>query len=285
MTELVLDPEVRELLREIGSDPRSGLFRVTPREASIAATADIPSASAGTAGWTPAERHLLQVYREETAAALRGVYQEKVFSDPVASRGYNKPLSEVSRADAHQRRVMHRGTLEAVGTATESIEALFASAHGATTIDYDEIMVVLRRLEPGVVSDIYQASTSILMGDPRDAVDRLLSTIQGFMSPGNQICALSNLGRAQSICGMYDDALQTSTRLCLLCPEDVTFAVTSFVVGLQARSEAVVRLAAALLGVRTFIALPGASSQLRGPSEGGATCLGAGVSPHGTPNR
>jgi len=70
-----LNPEVRELLLDIAKDPRSSLFRTVPREVVTAATMDLPSLSAGTAGWTPAERHLLRGYREELAEALTGVYR------------------------------------------------------------------------------------------------------------------------------------------------------------------------------------------------------------------
>lgn len=70
-----LDPEVRELLLDISRDPHSTLFRTVPREVVTSATMDLPSVSAGTAGWTPAERHLLRGYREELAEALSGVYR------------------------------------------------------------------------------------------------------------------------------------------------------------------------------------------------------------------
>jgi hypothetical protein len=67
---LSLHPEVRELLLEIAKDPRSTLFQTTPPERLVPVTMDVESLSAGTAGWTPAERHLIAAYNEQVAVAL-----------------------------------------------------------------------------------------------------------------------------------------------------------------------------------------------------------------------
>jgi hypothetical protein len=99
-----LAPQVRELLLEIAKDPRSSLFQSTPREVVTAATLNVESVSAGTAGWTPAERHLIKAYREELAEALGGVFHLLSLRKPAsgeivgAGRGFGPEVRRRSTA-------------------------------------------------------------------------------------------------------------------------------------------------------------------------------------------
>ena len=63
------------------------------------ATMDLPSVSAGTAGWTPAERHLLRGYREELAEALAAVYRDLSADRGAAAHFTTAPRRERSAQD------------------------------------------------------------------------------------------------------------------------------------------------------------------------------------------
>ena len=81
---IVLPEEIRELLGEIARDPRSRLFRQTPHERVAAPLIGRESVSARTAGWKPAERHLIQAYRDELACALGAVFHHLSVTRPIA---------------------------------------------------------------------------------------------------------------------------------------------------------------------------------------------------------
>lgn len=76
-----MDPNLKEVLLDIAKDERSTLFRVEPREIAVGVMDDVPSLSAGTAGWTPAERHLLQAYREDVALLLQDAFRVRLTTD------------------------------------------------------------------------------------------------------------------------------------------------------------------------------------------------------------
>jgi len=70
----IYEPEVEELLRELAVDPTSTLLRV-PRKGVVPTLFDKNAmVSPRAAGLSSAERHLLQVYREEVALLLREAY-------------------------------------------------------------------------------------------------------------------------------------------------------------------------------------------------------------------
>ena len=70
----IYEPEVEELLRELAADPTSTLLRV-PRKGIVPTLFDKHTmVSPRAAGLSSAERHLLQVYREDVALLLREAY-------------------------------------------------------------------------------------------------------------------------------------------------------------------------------------------------------------------
>lgn len=68
---ITLQPEVEELLREVARRPGSALLRVPRRDVARTVLERDTVVHARTAGLSAAERHLVQVYREEVAFALR----------------------------------------------------------------------------------------------------------------------------------------------------------------------------------------------------------------------
>lgn len=79
-----LSPELCEVLIDVARDPRSTLLR-TPSAAVECSPRDVPILSARTPGWTSAERHLLQAYREEVGLLLRNAIRTGILSSPRGS--------------------------------------------------------------------------------------------------------------------------------------------------------------------------------------------------------
>ncbi len=68
---ITLEPEVEEILREVARRPGSALLRVPRKDVARTVLERDTLLHARTAGLSSAERHLVQVYREELAFALR----------------------------------------------------------------------------------------------------------------------------------------------------------------------------------------------------------------------
>jgi tetratricopeptide (TPR) repeat protein len=68
---ITLQPEVEEILREVAKRPGSALLRVPRKDVARTVLERDTVVHARTAGLSAAERHLVQVYREEVAFALR----------------------------------------------------------------------------------------------------------------------------------------------------------------------------------------------------------------------
>src|SRR5436189_4868215 len=79
---LAFDPELEELLREIAADPGSRLLRM-PRSTRPRDLLAIPEpVTRARAGLSVAERHLIEVHRDELAHLLRRACLIRFFSDP-----------------------------------------------------------------------------------------------------------------------------------------------------------------------------------------------------------
>jgi hypothetical protein len=82
----VFDPEVEALLREIAADPNSSLLRVTRPQAVKGLFERTERVSPGMTGLSSAERHLVQVHRNEVAHLLREVCRWRMLNDPASKR-------------------------------------------------------------------------------------------------------------------------------------------------------------------------------------------------------
>jgi hypothetical protein len=179
MAEFVLDPEIKELLAGLARDPGARLLRI-PRGLALEAgpLEVVPSASAGTAGWTPAERHLLQVHREEVADLLWRAFRAKLNQDPVAGRFFVTPPEDAAAwkgagigALARDERLnpdrsQERSLLEAILTDEPS-----------QLPDYHSLAVTAERLVPGPFSQVYRGIALVVGGKRQDA-ERLLEHLE-----------------------------------------------------------------------------------------------------------
>ena len=143
---LRLDEDVRELLLEVARDPRSTLFGVTPAEVATSPRLDVPSVSAGTAGWTPAERHLLTGYREAVAEVLIPVLVDMVLGEgpsPFIGRPGVRPPKETGLRARHLLSAERAKTLDPTVTSV-----LRAIARGQARPDQFALAKVIRKLRP-----------------------------------------------------------------------------------------------------------------------------------------
>jgi len=84
--EIVLDPTFEALLREIASDPRSSLLRAKRPRTLPSLFAREEAVKTSLTGLTPAERHLVGVYRSEAADLMRKVALELLFGGEASAR-------------------------------------------------------------------------------------------------------------------------------------------------------------------------------------------------------
>lgn len=91
---LELDPNLEEVLRDIAADPRSRLFQTTPRQLALGLRGNIPKISSRQAALTAAERHLVDVHREEVAWLLYKACQRGVLDKKCSTLGVHRWISK-----------------------------------------------------------------------------------------------------------------------------------------------------------------------------------------------
>jgi len=87
---LGFDPELEGLLRELAADPRSQLLRSTRPRTAAGLLERAGAVSPSRAGLTAAERHLLEVHRDELADVLRRACLMRFYSDPARALYLNR---------------------------------------------------------------------------------------------------------------------------------------------------------------------------------------------------
>jgi hypothetical protein len=166
-----LHPEVRELLQEMGRDPASRLFRI-PRCKALAVSpmADVPSASAGTAGWTPAERHLLVAHRDEVAALFIDAFRAKIVADERASSLFRVPTLEGNRWPGELARLVAAAT----GPDRNAGDLRALQVEDAAGLpSYETLAVCAERCAPSCLTGLYRGMALILAERHGEAVDLL----------------------------------------------------------------------------------------------------------------
>jgi hypothetical protein len=208
---LTLHPEVRELLLEIAKDPRSTLFQTTPRERLIPATMDVESLSAGTAGWTPAERHLIAAYNEQVAVALGDAFHLLSMDNPEsvnfigAGRGVTAEALERSAGLAGSQR------FAGLDPGVQAILGRIVEGRGER-LSLDEITTAILRLRNNHRSGNLHGMALILEGKHREAAVLLRGIHADSLQPSVRYWAAKNLSLALSARG---EGLQPVLSACL----------------------------------------------------------------------
>ncbi len=219
---ITLQPEVEEILREVARRPGSALLRVPRKDVARTVLERDTVVHARTAGLSAAERHLVQVYREEVAFALRqAAYYRLTMGE--STRGF-----VANRAFAPLRAAMP--SLATVRTAASN--AVHASADSKS--DGDAMALLKRcvspvlddwpvsgqlagaahRLVPTDTSRIY-ASLDLRAGGLCDAA---LFVLQHVLASGagseSRTVAWTNAGDLLFQLGRYDRAWEAADRAC-----------------------------------------------------------------------
>jgi hypothetical protein len=202
---ITLAPEVRELLFEIAKDPRSTLFGTTPSETVIAATMDLPSASAGTAGWTSAEGHLLSAYREELAIALGSVFHLLSVENPGLVH-FIEADGVVRSREREQAAALVRSPL--LAGLDEELRSTVTQIAGGTQgkLALDKITNVICRLRNDHRSANLHGMALMLEGKLQDAADVLQRVLGEAPRPTVFYCAATNLGLVRTLRGLPAEA-------------------------------------------------------------------------------
>lgn len=243
---MVMDPELRAFLAEVAAQGRSSLLDVELGERHVNALYDVPTASAGTAGWTAAERHLLQAHREEVAHLLRNAFRVKIATENTCHAiiehgpGHLQDEAQVQEASNRAKR-RDRHFREDTGLLDELL------AGRLHRIGYSELTTAAMRLVGSDVDHLLHAAARITEGDPESVLDGL-AEIQASGGSMSFFASLS-LGMALSALGRHDQALTSYEAGVNMRPEHVAASAFTLLEALLAGDqEAASRYARHLAG-------------------------------------
>lgn len=221
---ITLQPEVEEILREVARRPGSALLRVPRRDVARTVLERDTVVHARTAGLSAAERHLVQVYREEVAFALRqAAYARLTIGE--STHGF---VADSAFAPL-------RAVVPSVGTVRASASDALASTRGFASSD--EVMRLLEgcvspnvgewptsgqlaeaahRLVPANSSRIYMSLELRGAGQCRAALMALEGVLKGGASRHHLAVAWTNAGDLLFNLGQYREAWRSADRACAL---------------------------------------------------------------------
>jgi hypothetical protein len=208
MTEsLAFDPELEGLLREIAADPGSRLLRM-PRPTRPRGLLAIPEpVTRARAGLSVAERHLIEVHRDELADLLRRACLIRFFSDPQRKMYLNrsKTANEVMRLESPEGwRTVARPVLSNARASyptlsgLDLIEACLRPGFGYG-ITITELARTSQVLQPTSIAEDYVGLDQVLSGH-RGIGERILWQLIATAPPSYILsCAFETLGLSAGI--------------------------------------------------------------------------------------
>jgi hypothetical protein len=227
-------------------------LRVPSEQASkVSPLADVPSASAGTAGWTPAERHLLTAHRDEVAMLFIDAFRAKVAADEVASSLFQQPAEGHRRWPGEVARIVTAATLP--GRSAEDLRGLqVEDASGLP--DYEVLAVCAERFAPSSLTGLYRAVALILAERYTEAIRLLEQFDVAGASLATRWATWDLRGTALGEAGLHRQALVAFSRAWQGDQSKLRPLIAALVEAMQARDEASVRLA---VGILDEVASPG----------------------------
>jgi hypothetical protein len=210
------DPELEGLLREIAADPRSSLLR-DPRARTPGALLERPTAVHPTAtGLTTAERHLLEVHRDELADVLRRACLMRFFADPDRAIYLNRSRSagqELEIDTPEQWRERARAALADARRAPaplEGLDLLEACLRPAPhePVSITQLARASQRLQYTDVAEAYVGLDLVISND-REVGERVLTgLVDSSCSVEVRACSLENIALAHGLGGDDFGAVQ-----------------------------------------------------------------------------
>ena len=214
-SERLLDPNLEEVLRDVARDPRAHLFHTTPRQLADGFHGHVPRISSRQAALTNAERHLLDVYREEVAGLLRLEWRRGVDADPVAGATVHKhvtvdgPAPLLTRAECE---VRLRGLREQEASdqcATASVEVIERWLIGAGRLmPRRALLEAAFRLVHSDALRLCRAYEHTLMREWQEALELLTLVARGPSTDQNRSLAWESIGFCYTEMGRLPEALE-----------------------------------------------------------------------------
>ena len=247
-----LDPNLVEVLTDLRKDSRTRLFSLDLSPLSVSVLDDMPSASAGTAGWTPAERHLLERYREEAAGLLKDAFRKKVVENeatrllvPTA-----QPLSNGSAERAGRFLASRKG--EGLSPETRNLLDELASGSSPSSSGFDRLASTAAVLDPSSESALFVALGDLFQGSLDDSLKGFLAVTESAGPRGPRSLAWINAGLVYSMRGQFRDSLCAFVRASLMSPDDARGTASAFSIALDAGDENAALFAAERLDDRSL---------------------------------
>jgi len=220
--ELLFDPAVEEILREVASDPNSVLLRV-PRASSVQVLLESnPIVRDRASLLSKAERELLRAHRAEVAHLLRQACMMHVYAGPEieARRGLVRSVTKDTQvqiptnaqwvASARGELELSRG-LESEPVGIELLERCVADG-SVERVSVAQLAAAAQRLHPTDHARIY-AGLDLLHGGQLDSARRLFeSVLEGCPRRIDAAYALTNLGYLHGAFGRGRRALEFYSR-------------------------------------------------------------------------
>lgn len=205
---MVFDPEVEALLREIAADPNSSLLRVTRPQAVKGLFERTERVSPGMTGLSSAERHLVQVHRNEVAHLLREVCRWRMLNDPGSKENFT-PYSGANEARqtslqelADRTRSLQEGAKK---TESDSALQLIEKCIGGTDVVHvSSLASASQRLEPHDAARIYIGLDLAFRGRPHSAIRVYKSLLAECVEPAMRSSAWANTALAYELLGMNE---------------------------------------------------------------------------------
>jgi hypothetical protein len=207
MTEsLTFDPELEGLLREIAADPGSRLLRL-PRASRPQDLLAIPEpVTRARAGLSLAERHLIEVHRDELAQLLRSACLIRFFRDPQKSVSLNSCAVaglSILVEDPDEWRSRSQKTLSDIRQSSNTLgglELIESCLQGDQLDDVTVTQLAQASLifQPSDTAEAYVGLDLVLAGNTTPAINMMETLLSGTMSSLVRSCVLENLALAYS---------------------------------------------------------------------------------------
>ncbi|MEQ1735638.1 MAG: tetratricopeptide repeat protein [Rhodoglobus sp.] len=224
---ITLQPEVEEILRELAKRPGSALLRVPRKDVVRTVLERDTMVHARSAGLSAAERHLVQVHREEVAFALRQAAYYRLAADSERS----KLIADQSFASIRSR-IPSLGAVRAEASEVvaelrrgrgdgETLEILESCIAPDPTVwpTAGQLAATAHRLIPSNTSRVYMSLDLRSGGQDLAALAPLRCVIQVGGSSAETAVAWSNLADALVSLGQYEKAYVAAEEACRTDPD------------------------------------------------------------------
>ncbi|MFT5048987.1 MAG: hypothetical protein ACI8QZ_000376 [Chlamydiales bacterium] len=212
-TRTFIDPEISGLMREILSNPKAKLFNTPSPKQLPGVTGMMTPVGLHQAGLVPAERHLLQVYRQEVAWLLRQAALTRLYEDPKKGRLLRKSITVdrtlelLDTREIGQRLQTARNASDGANIPDEEWDVFqLATSPNGTPADVARLCQASLRLAPSDEVRIYLGVDMGMRAQTESAVSLLEDVVQSASSDLIASYAWQNIGMLKAEAGQPEEA-------------------------------------------------------------------------------